>query len=179
MIVTTPSPKQPGIPPQVYGTDFDLLMMGYYRIFDSHLLGGADSCESVVRWVAEDDEDRCFSLHFRGRFSLVLEFVEAQAFLGTRRGLPVCERVREVDSYAFVGRVQERSSHRLEEEAELQVRDNKRRWHDLEAEDPCHRCLLDIICEQCVRPSHLYWLVGAISRCAVDGTIGCAMSATP
>ena len=110
----------------------------------AHLAGGAvgirqcpflihrHAGETVVRRVAEDDEDRGVLLHPRGAVAFFREFREGQP-LG-RAGLPAGERVGEEDAGALGAIVRQWRVEALQREAHLQVRDDERRRHDLKAE---------------------------------------------
>ena len=98
------------------------------RAFLSHRHAG----ETVVRRVAEDDEDGGVLLHPRGAVAFFRKLREGQA--PGRAGLPAGERVGEEDAGALGAIVRQRRIEALQREPHLQVGDDERRRHDLKAE---------------------------------------------
>ena len=96
--------------------------------------------EAVVGRVAEDDQDRPLLLHPLGAVALLLQLGERQR-LGRAR-LPTGQRVGEEDAGALGAVRGERGIERLQGQADLEMRDDERRRHDLEAEHPFGRRLL-------------------------------------
>ena len=96
--------------------------------------------EAVVGGIAQDDEDGRRLLDSSGAVAFVFQLGEGQG-LGRVR-FPPGQGVRQVDAGAFVALFGERGAQRPHGQADLQVGDDKRRRHDLEAEHPLRRRLL-------------------------------------
>ena len=96
---------------------------------------------AVVGRVAQDHEDRRVLFHPLGAVALFLQFGKRQRLLHGR--LPAGEGVGEEDAGAFLTVVGQRRVELLHGQPDLKVGDDERRGHDLEAEHPFERRLLD------------------------------------
>ena len=88
--------------------------------------------KTVVGRIAQDHENRLIPLDPLGAVALFLQFGKWQR-LG-RLWLPAGERVGEEDAGALIPVVRQRRVERLHGQPDLQMGDDERRGHDLEAE---------------------------------------------
>src|SRR3989440_2786734 len=103
-----------------------------------------NSGKTVVRRVADDDEDRRLLFDVRGSVAFLFERVEGerQLLLRLARRLPTRERVRQIDADALA--LRKRTAFRLQQQTQLQVRDDERRGQYLEAEHAPQRSTPEI-----------------------------------
>ena len=99
-----------------------------------------------------------------GLVALLFHLGEEQVLLGLSGRLPAREGVGQVDAGALVARRRQGRAETVEQHADLQVADDKRRRQDLKAEDAAHGGLLEVVGEQARRRPSRASVAAIVSR---------------
>jgi len=114
-----------------------------------------DSRKSIIRRIAEDDEDGGVAFDVFGGVAFFFEFGEEEMFFGSLGRFPAGKSIGEEDADPFVAPFGQRGAEILEEQAKLKMGDDEGSGENFEAEDAILCSLFEVASEEGVFTSLL------------------------